>query len=119
MVPVCIVVEEKAPSDGRLSLDAADLDCLWALLAVLDVERDLIALLKLVELYIDEIFVVEEEILLRTLALYEAEAAVRKTCDDSVLHVAGWIMHLITIKCRRLLPEARRYPHIPALRLIR
>ena len=72
---------------GRLNeLSAADLDSVWALWAVRNLERKLVALAEFVKHNAYELVGVEEEILLHTFDLDETESLVRKTSNSSCLH---------------------------------
>lgn len=72
----------------QLRLRAADLDCVRTFVALTNLEREHVALAKIVKRDADELGGVEEEILLLAIALDEPESLISETGDSSFLHSA-------------------------------
>ncbi len=80
-------------------LCAADLDRVRALRAFCDLEDESIAFTKFVEAYADELIRVEEDILLLTFDLDEAEALIGELFDSSFLHTARIGLDKYQVQC--------------------
>lgn len=78
----------KTQQRGKTSLRAADLDSVRAFVALTNLEREHVALAKIVKRDADELGGVEEEILLLAIALDEPESLISETGDSSFLHSA-------------------------------
>jgi len=83
--------DRKRPVRGVSSeLDPGNPDCLRTFVTLLNFERQFVAHVELVELYVHKLVGVEEEILLLSFDLDEPKALLGEAGNDSCLHMVAY-----------------------------